>query len=189
MFFKSILIVIDNQNGFVTTKKVKSISEKIVNLTNKDFFDVVVATQYFNNINSSQNLFIRLQNWNKLQTNKEINLVNNLKYDYCFKKDVYSALRSELEDFLESEDFRVPLVFVCGFDTECCVLKTCLDLFELGIIPVLLTSYTASNSGIRNKNAAFRIFKRTISNKCLISKKINSKNDILRIVKKFKNNL
>lgn len=38
-------------------------------------------------------------------------------------------------------------VYLCGFDTDCCVLATAIQLFELGICPVVLSYYCHSNGG------------------------------------------
>ena len=38
-------------------------------------------------------------------------------------------------------------VYLCGMDTDCCVQLIAARLFELGIHPIVLTSYCASNGG------------------------------------------
>ena len=177
---KNILIIIDNQNGFTTTKKTKQISNRIVNLTNSNIFDYQIATQYFNNINSEKNLFTKLQNWYKLQDQKEIDYVDNLKYDVSLRKDIYGAVNNEmLQTLKKANNNQMPqYVFICGMDTECCVLKTCTDLFENGIVPILLNKYTYSNSGYFAHDRGIKVFKRLVSPKAFNNQYVLSKQNL-----------
>lgn len=190
MNHKNILIMIDNQNGFTTTNKTKKISKRIVDLSNQNFFDYQIATQYFNNLNSQQNLFTRLQNWNYLVDKKEIDYVDNLKYDCSIRKDIYSCINNEMINQLKQlNNNKLPeYVFLCGMDTECCVLKSCVDLFEIGVIPILLDYYTFSNSGFFAYLRGIKLYCRLVSKKTLIKNAIKSKNQIIDIVKKYQNN-
>lgn len=180
---KNFLIVIDNQNGFVTTRKTRKISQKIVELVNTNIFDYVIATQYFNNLKSEKNLFTKLQNWNYLTEQHEIDLVDNLKYDIALKKDVYSAINDEMLGVLKKENNgKLPrYVYICGMDTECCVLKSCTDLFENGIVPILLSKYTYSNSGHFAHQRGIKVYKRVISQKAFVDKMVSRKADLSEI--------
>lgn len=191
MKHKNILIMIDNQNGFTTIPGTKKSSKKIVELSNKKIFDYKIATQYFNNVESKTNLFTRLQNWHFLKDQKEIDYVDNLKYDISLRKDVYSAINDEmLQTLYEANDNNlVQYVFICGMDTECCVLKSSVDLFEKGIIPIMLENYTFSNSGKQAHERGIKLFERLISQKAIIRGEITTKKQINDIVKSFKPNL
>lgn len=182
---KKILIIIDNQNGFNTNEFTSRISKKIVDLSKSNYFDYIIATQYFNNQESKTNLFIKLQGWFYLLDEKQIEYVEGLKYDFSIKKDVYSAVNVEMIDHLKKvNNGNIPkYVFICGMDTECCVLKTSVDFFELGIVPILLEKYTCSNSGIESHIKGLDIYKRLISPKTLLDHEIKNKQNIDDIIK------
>lgn len=182
---KSILIIIDNQVGFNTTAETKEIGKKIANLSNQDYFDYIIATQYINDEKLKTNLFTRLQNWHYLKTEPEYKYVDNLKYDYSLIKHTYTCVNLELLAKLKAinNNQLPPCVFLVGMDTECCVLQSSVGLFENGIIPILLKNYVASNSGVEADERGIKLFKRLISKNTIIEKEINSKNDVLKIIK------
>lgn len=188
--FKSILIMIDNQVGFTTTEETKHVSNKIVDLSNKDYFDYKIATMYVNDDSLKSNLFTRLQNWHFLKTEQEYKYVDILKYDYSLTKHTYTCVNLELltQIKIANDNKLPPCVFLVGMDTECCVLKTAIDFFEIGIIPILLKPYTYSNSGLESTERGFKLFERLISNKAIVDKEINSKQDVIDIMNSFKEN-
>lgn len=51
---------------------------------------------------------------------------------------------------------------MAGIDTDCCVMKTALDLFEIGIKPIVLSHYCASTGGNNIHLAALDMLKRNI---------------------------
>ncbi|MCF0218013.1 MAG: isochorismatase family protein [Malacoplasma sp.] len=185
--FKTILIMIDNQVGFNTTQDTKTVGKRIVDLSNLGVFDYQIATKYVNNLKLSTNLFTRLQNWNYLTKESEIAYVDNLKYDHSVTKYVYTAVNSELlKKLREINNNQLPqLVFLVGLDTECCVLKTAVDFFEIGVIPVLLEFYTHSNSGIEAKNRGIALYSRLIDKSAIITNEIKTKDDVNQIYKQF----
>ncbi|MDE7112515.1 MAG: hypothetical protein K2N92_02855, partial [Malacoplasma sp.] len=81
-----------------------------------------------------------------------------------------------------------PCVFLVGMDMECCVLQSSVGFFENGIIPILLKNYVASNSGEEANERGLKLFERLISQKAIIEKEIESKNDIQKIIELFKEN-
>lgn len=187
---KSFLIMIDNQVGFNTTDKTTEIGKKIVDLSQKNFFDYQIATMYKNDDNLKTNLFTRLQNWHFLKTEPEYKYVDNLKYDYTLTKYVYSAVNKEMINKLtELNGGKMPkCIFLVGMDTECCVLKTAIDFFEIGVIPILLKNYTASNSGDQATDRGFKLYERLISPKTIINTDITSREEIEKIIESFKDN-
>jgi nicotinamidase-related amidase len=57
---------------------------------------------------------------------------------------------------------------ICGLDTEGCVLKSAVDLFEIGITPRVLSNYCASSGGHDYNEAGIKILKRLIGEKQVI---------------------
>ena len=188
--FKTILIMIDNQVGFNTTEKTKEIGQKIVDLSNKNYFDYIIATKYVNDENLKTNLFTRLQNWHFLKTEPEYKYVDNLKYDYSLTKYTYTCVNLELLTRLKiaNDNKLPPCVFLVGMDTECCVLQSSVGLFENGIIPIVLKPYVASNSGDEATERGLKLFERLVSKKAIVDQEIKSKQQVRDIVNTFKEN-
>ena len=76
-------------------------------------------------------------------------------------------------------------VFICGTDTDCCVQINATTLFELGIHPLVLVDYCASNGGIESHKAGLTVMRRTLGAKHLIHGDINSKEQIADICAKL----
>lgn len=48
-----------------------------------------------------------------------------------FNKKIYSAVNDEFKTYIKEND--INSIFLCGIDTDACVLKTAVDLFENNI--------------------------------------------------------
>ena len=57
---------------------------------------------------------------------------------------------------------KITEIYLCGIDTECCVLKTAFDLFELEYNVYVLKDYCACTHGIEKHNNALEILRRNI---------------------------
>ena len=74
-------------------------------------------------------------------------------------------------------------VFLLGFDTECCLLSTAADLFEMGVRPLVLTEYSGSHDGPKYHDAGIVAMEHLIGPNFLIEKNdIKCKEDIRTIV-------
>lgn len=80
-------------------------------------------------------------------------------------------------------DGEVPThIFICGADTDCCVLKTATDLFEQSVMPIVLTEYCDSNGGPESHKSGIMVMDRLIGKKSIVADKITSKEDIEKII-------
>ena len=78
-----------------------------------------------------------------------------------FYKNILSAYKvSEIEKGLNEHN--VSEVDLCGFDTDCCVLATAYDLFDMGMKPVVLENLTWSTSQEKLHKPALQMLKRNI---------------------------
>ena len=77
-----------------------------------------------------------------------------------FNKTIYSAVNDNLIKFIKEKN--IDKIFLCGIDTECCVLKTAFDLFELGYNVYVLKDYCCCTHGKIRHNNALNIIKRNI---------------------------
>lgn len=178
---KKILIVVDIQNGFIRYEQTKKVAQKIIDLVNENIFDEVIATRFINSEGSQYTKFI---GWHRLINEPDISLLDELKTDYVVDKKVYTCVNEKFLEFLkEINDGELPKhIFVVGVDTDCCVLKTSIDLFEHFIMPIVLTKYCDSNGGPESHFAGLKVMERTIGTKCIIPGDVN-KYEIEKIIK------
>ncbi len=176
---KKILLVVDVQKGFITTPAVNDIKNNIDELIKSNFFDAVISTVYQNYKDSP---IIRLMGWDKLLTNDEQQLIGEARYqsDYIIKKNRYSAVNDELMQVLMAvgEGQLPECVFVVGVDTECCVLATATDIFELGIRPIVLNKYCGSSSGLANHKAGLLSMESLVGKCNMFDGLISSREDV-----------
>ena len=79
-----------------------------------------------------------------------------------FEKKIYSALTDEFKEYLNKNS--VTEVYLCGFDTDTCILKTALDLFKNNIKVFVLKDYCMSSAGKNVHDCAIDSLKRLIGN-------------------------
>lgn len=178
---KRLLIVVDMQNGFSRFDQTKHLGEKIKELLNKKIFDTVIATQF---INYEGSQYTKILNWHRLITSPDIDLIEGLKADVVIKKNIYTCINDEFIKLLKksNEGVEPTHVFVCGADTDCCVLKIATDLFEKGIMPVVLMDYCDSNGGPESNKAGRLVMNRLIGRNSLVDGEIKSAEQVDQIL-------
>lgn len=152
---KSILIV-DVQCGFINdaTSHIPELVESIQSQYEKTY-----VTRFFNKKNS---FFRTLIKWNRFDKNSD-------DYHLAFKllpravvinKDTYSCVNSAFVKELNKN--HIEEIDVCGIDTDICVTKCAVDLFEAGIVPRVLGQYCASHAGFDAHKQALNTLERFI---------------------------
>ena len=81
------------------------------------------------------------------------------KEDLVFQKTSYSPLTDEFKAFLDKENFDV--AFVCGIETDSCVLATAFSLFDYGVKPIIVIDCCATCAGSEFQHAAHMIMERS----------------------------
>ncbi len=180
---KNILIIIDVQKGFTKKFTVEKIPA-IADLVSRRLFDAVIATKYWNTLDSN---ISKLMGWKDMCTEAEQELIPEIQpyVDYVTTKNIYSGATEELVDLLKQlNDGKLPgYVFLLGFDTECCLLMTAANLFEMGVRPLVLTEYSGSHDGPKYHDAGIVALEHLIGPNFLIKKNdIKSKEDVRDIV-------
>jgi nicotinamidase-related amidase len=66
----------------------------------------------------------------------------------------------ELAAYLREQ--RVERLFLVGIDTDMCVLKIAMDVFDIGIEPLILTDCCASTAGLQAHLAGLAVLSRNI---------------------------
>ena len=169
MIDTSALIVVDAQNGFVSeySSHVIPVIENLVRRWLTAGRDVAF-TQYINHENS---IFERLLGWTKLQESPAIDIVPELqpyvtRSTGIIEKRIYTLFTDEGEQLAKDRGWTD--VYVCGIDTEVCVLKTAVDAFERNIVPWLITDASASHSGLEAHSAGLLVAAKMIGPRQLV---------------------
>ena len=175
---KNILVVIDVQNGFVTTPEKTAIAQKIIELTKKHIFDRVVAVKF---VNRDDGVFPKYHRFYDMHKGKEIEVVDELSVDLVVNRSIYSCVT---EDFIErvtkiNDGDKIQELFICGIGTDTSIMKSALDLFERDIKPLVLVDYCIpyDNSAITQLKGV-KIMSQMIGEKCIVHKEFKSAEDL-----------
>lgn len=140
---KSLLLIVDLQKSFVNDKT-RKLSIKIEQLIESDKFDLIAFTRF---INSEESLWVNKLNFKGCLTEEEKQIVIDTKDYKVFDKSIYTALNKELREYIKENN--IDKIYLCGLDTNACVLKTAVDLFENNYNVYVLQDYCMSNNGIK----------------------------------------
>lgn len=159
---KKALLIVDVQKGFVNEKTmhIPALVEKL-----QYQYDLVIATRF---INLPDSQYRRLIKWDHLSPDsEEIELAFNLKEDgVVIDKYIYTCVDDEFVKLLIEHD--IEAVDVCGIDTDICVTKCAVDLFERDITPFVLKDFCATHAGLDLQEAALAILARYIGHSQII---------------------
>ena len=157
------LFVIDVQNYFtdsVATALPRNIARYVQ--THRKDYQTIIFTRFVNTPHSSVYRFLK---WKKSMVSPDIDIAlelqSLLKYGVLVSKDVYSALKVPRVAKLLKEK-RIEPIYLCGVDTDCCVLATAYDAFDQGYQVCLLENLCLSRPGKKLHEAAKAMFKRNV---------------------------
>ena len=119
-----LLLVIDVQKDFIN-KNTETYVNKIQELGTSDRFDKVVFTKFKN---SEESIWYKKLNYKGCMTEEGQTIVIDTKNSKVFEKTIYSAVNEELIEYINNNN--IEQIYLCGFDTDACIQKTALDLFE-----------------------------------------------------------
>ena len=158
------IIVVDVQNGFVSPASVH-IPDRIKALLEQKSFEHRVFSRFSNPCGSQ---YEKLLSWTQCRSSPETDIVSTLSSypTLVIDKHIYSCVSQEFLDFARANDLSE--FYVCGVDTDICVLKTCVDLFEHGYRPILLSDCCMSHAGTSQHQAALEILPRFIGHRQII---------------------
>lgn len=160
---KPVLVVVDAQNGFITehSEPVVAVIVDLVRQWQAASGDVVFS-RYLNYPGSP---FERLIGWTKMADGPETELVAELApyvgpHTPVIDKYIYSLFTPEGTQLVNERGWTD--LYLCGIDTESCVLKTAVDAFERDLTPWILQDACASHAGPETHNAGLLIAGRFI---------------------------
>ena len=142
---KSLLLVVDVQNGFMNeaTEHVLPVINKLIKTWQRKGWPIVCSR--FVNIEGSN--WETLRDWHRLKGEPDTALAAGFQVDtpYIFKKSTYSAWDSDVLAVTSAHDVRD--VVIAGIDTNECVLATAIGVFDSGYTPWLVEDACASTGG------------------------------------------
>lgn len=83
-----------------------------------------------------------------------------------FTKKTYTALTEELKEYIKINNINT--IYLCGIDTDACVLKTALDFFDYNLNIKVLKDLFMSHSGIDYHNYALILLEKLIGKNNII---------------------
>lgn len=160
---KKALIVIDVQKYFLNDKN-RYFPAKVRGyvLKNKDKFDLIVFTNFVNNESAP---VYKTLGWRDCLKSPDIDFADELKpalkMGKVFKKSVLSCLKvPKILSLLKKR--RITDLYLCGIDTDCCVLATAYDGFDSGYKVNVLRSLCLSTGGKNLHKNALAMVKRNV---------------------------
>ena len=159
---KSLLLVIDLQNAFIN-QSTEKLPSKIEETIASNQYDDVAFTRF---VNYEESLYVKKLNWRGCLSDEDKKIVINTNGYQIFDKSIYSSVTKEFIEYIHKN--QITKIYLCGINTDCCVLKTALDLFELGFDIYVLENLCGSICGIERHNQAIDILKRNIGEKYVI---------------------
>lgn len=153
---KSLLLVIDLQNAFIN-EHTQELPNKIKEIIESNQYDKIAFTRF---INFEDSIYVKKLGWKRCINDEDKRIIIDTKDNKIFDKSIYSAVNNELIEYINKN--AITDVYLCGIDTECCVLKTAFDLFELGYNVYVLKDYCYCMHGIDRNNNALEILKSNI---------------------------
>jgi nicotinamidase-related amidase len=154
------LLVVDVQRGFIN-QFTRHIPGRIKRLIDMGDYAPVLLTVF---VNTPGSPYQRMLDWHGCAGPPETDLVDELQPlagdNNVFHKQGLTGLPDDLAERLRDERFSE--MSVVGIDTDMCVLKIAMDMFDLGIEPVVLVDCCASTAGLQAHLAGLAILSRNI---------------------------
>ena len=157
-----LLLVIDVQLDFIN-ENTKPIVNRIIELIDSKKYNDIAFTRFINNKDS---IWYKKLNYKGCITEEGQKIVLDTKDYKIFDKNIYSAVNKEFEQYIK--DNAINEIYLCGFDTDACIQKTALDLFEKGYNVFVLKDYCMSHSGNELHSIIINNLKRLIGNESII---------------------
>jgi nicotinamidase-related amidase len=154
------LLIVDVQRGFIN-EFTHHVPERVQRLVEQGDFAPILFTRF---INDEASPYHTLLEWHACTTPPDTDLVDELasvtQKENVFDKHGLTGMPEALAQRLGDEKIRQ--ISVVGIDTDMCVLKIAMDLFDLGIEPVVLVDCCASTAGLQAHLAGLAILSRNI---------------------------
>jgi len=154
------LLVVDVQEGFINDFT-RHVPRRVATLIERDTFDPILFTRF---INTESGPYQRFIGWDACAEEPETNLVHDVavhaREPHIFTKPGYAGVPDALTEHLRDEE--IERISIVGIDTDMCVLKIAMDIFDLNIEPFVLVDCCASTAGLQAHLAGLAVLARNI---------------------------
>ncbi|MCC6793199.1 MAG: cysteine hydrolase [Thermomicrobiales bacterium] len=154
------LLVVDVQLGFLNDFT-NHIPGRIAALIERDRPDPMLFTRF---VNLPDGPYQRFLDWHACAAPPETDLAPEIRGYACedriYAKPGLAGISDELRDHLKASNYE--RITLAGIDTDMCVLKIALDIFDLGIEPFILVDCCASTAGLQAHFAGLAVLARNI---------------------------
>ncbi len=158
----NLLLIIDFQNEFINDVTFKSVND-LKDLVNSNKYDDIIFTRF---INSKENPIYKKANWDGCLTEESIKVPIDTKDYKIIDKGTYTAYNEELINYLKTN--KINNIYIAGFDIDCCVFTTALNLFENNYNVYILKDYVYSCVSEELKQEILAILGRCIGEKYIV---------------------
>lgn len=154
------LLVVDVQRCFLNGYTLH-IPARIARLIGRGEHEPILFTKF---VNEPGGPYHRFLDWHECADEPDTNLADELEAharpDLVFTKPGYAGISDELAHHVRES--RYQQVVIAGIDTDMCVLKVAMDVFDLGIRPIVLVDCCASTAGLQSHLAGLAVLARNI---------------------------
>jgi nicotinamidase-related amidase len=154
------LLVVDVQRGFINdfTQHVPGRVRRLIDMGD---FAPVLYTVFVNTPGSPYQKLLKCHGSAGPPETELVDELSDLALDdNIYQKHGLTGLPPSLVDRLRKESFSE--VNIVGIDTDMCVLKVAMDVFDLGTEPIILVDCCASTAGLQAHLAGLAILSRNI---------------------------
>lgn len=158
------LVIIDVQKGFITPRT-KHVVPRITELAGSGYYNHVVATRFQNVPDGPYERFL---GWDGFMDEASQEIAPDVMrfVERVFVKYTYTCFTTEFDDYIRRNG--IDCLYMCGVDTDACVLKSAIDAFERNIECKVIVDCCASDGDSEVHEAAVCILERTIGESQLI---------------------
>ncbi len=154
------LLVVDVQLGFIN-EFTEHLPARIATLIDRRDHDPVYFTRF---VNVEGSPFRRILEWDECAEPPDTELAPEIRdhapEERIYSKPGYAGLPPKLAQHLR--DNQIDEIAVVGIDTDMCVLKVAMDLFDMNIRPVIYTDCCASTAGLQSHLAGLAVLARNV---------------------------
>ncbi len=159
-YMSEALLIVDVQTGFLN-QFTHHIPHRVARLIETGHYDQVLFTRFINTNNSP---YCRFLSWDACSDEPDTNIAPEIARfaspERVFSKPGLCGIPDEMASYFRQRS--IQQIDVCGIDTDMCVLKIAMDLFDMNIEPIVLTDCCASTAGLQAHLAGLAVLSRNI---------------------------
>lgn len=154
-----VLLIIDVQNGFVK-KQTQYVVDNLRKLLSKERYDKIIQTRWENYMGSR---YEEQLGYTAVGNTQETDTVFHDVGDIVITRCAYSAYTDKLVKNISKDDE----IYVCGLETDACVLGTCFSLWDNGYKFKVIENCTGTNAKDLHK-PSIKLMQRQFGKDCIV---------------------